>query len=196
MAVARLVSKFMKAYEAKSDTSSVEEMLSVVLSGCIDDDSFYDLPMDAICRIVHKRGEVMGQTEAGKFITKLVDKKGPEAAQILIVLDCGPLGYFDAASVVSPLRVCPVIRELLDARPTTARTGGEYHNLERKIRELEKKNNDMKKELEENRKKLRAKSTTSQVNTKELEEKLALLLPDEKDIVDASEKGNFKAVKY
>ena len=196
MAVARLVSKFMKAYEAKADTSSVEEMLSVVISGCIDDDSFYDLPMDAICRIVHKRGEIIKEDEASKFVTKLVDKHGQNAAQILTVLDCGPIGYFDAASVVSPLRVCPVVRELLDARPTTARTGGEYHNLERKIRELEKKNSDMKKELEENRKKLRAKSTTSQVNTKELEEKLSLLLPDEKDIVEAAESGNLKAVKY
>lgn len=194
MAASRLVSKFMKAKEAGMETTTVEEMISVILDGCLDDDSFYELPVDAICRIVLKRGETMSMEEAGKLITKLTDKYGPAAAQILTVLDVGPLGYFDAASVCSPLRVCPLIRELLDARPTTARTGSDYHKFEKQIRELEKKNVELKKELDEAKKKLRAK--TASQSQKDIEDKLTLLLPDEKDIVEAAESGNLKAVKY
>ena len=72
MAASRLVSKFMKAKEAGTETASIEEMISVIFDGCLDDSTFYDLPVDAICRIVLKRGEALSMDDAGKLITKLM----------------------------------------------------------------------------------------------------------------------------
>lgn len=194
MAVSRLCSKYMKCYETGADTSKIEDMLAVVFNTCLEEDAFFDLPIDGICKIVAKKNEHLSMKEADTLVSKLTDKKGQEAAKILSVLDIGPVGYFDAASTISPLRICPIIRELLDARPVTARTGGDIRQLEKKIQELEKKNAELKKENEENKRKLRAKADAGP--NKDLEEKLFLLLPDEKDIVEAAENGNLKAVQY
>lgn len=200
MSTSRIIAKIQKAYENGEDTTKIEEMLTVILSNCLEDQSFYQLPIEAINRIIKRKEEKLTIEDATKIIKNLYNTKGFATVGILESLDCGNIGYKETADILLPLRNVPFIHELLSAKPTNARVKFENSEFETKIEELEANVIKLRKENSDLKKRLHIKGPLGMNDPdkkiKMLEDKLALLAPIEDNIIEAVENENLQIVNY
>lgn len=214
MTVAVVIDSCLQAVYANKTTEGFEVAMAPLLSQCLMEETFFELPHFVIGSVLELADEPLSVQDARKLVGKMFEKQGAEAVGILPYLLCGDIDSNDSLEILEPLQGMPIFTPFYEGIMEIDREKGKQFKKDEKTRKIEEEN----KKLKEENKRLFDQLTfllqgslakTKSREIKKLEKKIENMkkmlvvsasfakayIPDDINIIDAVKLGNTDAVR-